>query len=205
MAPRKAYILSRLSNLTKSAVERLSPRKKRKNDEKENESPPASPRPVRIAKDIALCTAIVMSSHLVISLIDMDRSTDTEQKLRTAQHTNSKLREQLLKVEKDHEETTRALIEEVEDLKYQLSVTKWEKENAAARLLEKQHQFYALRKVVYEVGLRLTARESHTSNKPLAAQLAEHRRFIASIGGKLEDGARGVIKEARERNNMDDE
>ncbi|KAJ7478164.1 hypothetical protein FB451DRAFT_1395950 [Mycena latifolia] len=135
----------------------------------------------------------------------MDAKTNTEQQLRTSQHLAAKLKDRLITAEKHHEETTMALIEEVEDLKYQLSVAKGEKEDVAAKLLEKQYQFYELRKLFWEVGVQLTARENLKSNESPEAQLAEHQRFIASIGGKLEDGARRIIKQAKERNNVDDD
>lgn len=94
------------------------------------------------------------------------------------------------------------LIDEIQELKYLLSVARGEQNTTATRLLRKEHDFYELRQVLFEVGVRLLARERKTgvdSLEPVEVQLAEAKRFIASIGGQLEDGARGVIEASRKR------
>ncbi|KAJ7132034.1 hypothetical protein C8R44DRAFT_730785 [Mycena epipterygia] len=96
-----------------------------------------------------------------------------------------------------------ALIDEAEELRYQLSVAQGEKQEASERMLDKEHQIYEMRKLFWRIGTRLTARENHLGSGTTEDQLAEAKRFIASIGGQLEDGARGLIDRVRQRNRGD--
>ncbi|KAJ7079850.1 hypothetical protein C8R44DRAFT_754546 [Mycena epipterygia] len=118
--------------------------------------------------------------------MDANAGLTTEEQLQWFKDYAATLEKQALEA-KHHDGTVMELISEAEELRYSLSVARGEQKDTAAKLLWKEYQFYDLRRAIWQVGLWLTARESYKSTENVAEQLAESQRFIASIGGLLED------------------
>jgi chromosome segregation ATPase len=107
-----------------------------------------------------------------------------------------------------HEQMVHHIIENSDELERRLTIAHVKLEHTNSKLLELKHQLYDLRQLSIRVSNRLNNWEKRNSTAPAEEELAETRRFIASVGGMLRDGAQEAVEAFRARNpdwNVDSE
>ncbi|KAJ7209937.1 hypothetical protein C8J57DRAFT_1733706 [Mycena rebaudengoi] len=103
----------------------------------------------------------------------------------------------------DCDKTIRRLAEQGATLKYDLSVARGERDETISELREIKLQLADLRQMFLRISNSLIARERHRCSGTLEEQLAEHQRYIMSIGGRLRDGAQETVTQHRARMGRD--
>ncbi|KAJ7842376.1 hypothetical protein B0H14DRAFT_3456913 [Mycena olivaceomarginata] len=110
------------------------------------------------------------------------------------------LRHELADALKSHANMVDELVEDADELRYQLAVASGNLEDTTRKLVEIKHQLYDLRQLVLRVGTRLVSWEKRESVATLEEEVVEAQRFISTVGGQLWDGARETVEQWRQRN-----
>ncbi|KAJ7032139.1 hypothetical protein C8F04DRAFT_1185204 [Mycena alexandri] len=110
------------------------------------------------------------------------------------------LQKQLTAAKQNHEKEISELVDEAEDLRYSLSLTRSDLRNETRKVAELRVQLADIRRMIAHIGERLNSRETHTSTGSLEDQLIDTQGFISTVSAELQDGIRETIELFRRRN-----